>query len=223
MPSEFLSDTKADASTARALLCEQISNKIGVRVLRIVKINGQEPTYRLELDTAKIGFSSIDKLVGQRSFRMKIASAVEHLIPMIPGKAWDEIAQMMLSAMTIEDGGDEADLVGSARMYVERYLSETPFIDADQEQSSQTRFKPTVYEGQIAIRSHDLQQHINKEWMENRAVQEVTAMLSAVGASSTRLKRTRLRDQSRWLLPSSEFAPATYAGPGVEVGDVPAS
>src|SRR5450756_3013101 len=35
--------TKPDPATARALLCEQISNAIGVRVLRIVKIDGQEP------------------------------------------------------------------------------------------------------------------------------------------------------------------------------------
>jgi hypothetical protein len=203
---------RPDTATARALLCEQISNAIGVRVLRIVKIGGQEPTYRVELEATKVGFASVDKLVGQQSFRMKIASAVEHLVPRIPGKVWDRVAQMMLNALTVEDGGDEADLVGGAKMYVERYLSETPFIDAEEEQPYQTRFKPAVYEGQIAIRSHDLQQHINKAWGENRAIKEVTAMLSALGASSTRLKRTRLRDQSRWLLPSSEFAPEGNTG-----------
>jgi hypothetical protein len=201
---------RPDTATARALLCEQISNALGVRVLRIVKIGGQEPTYRVELESARVGFPSVDKLVGQQSFRMKIASAVEHLVPRIPGKVWDRVAQMMLNALTVEDGGDEADLVGAARMYVERYLSETSFIDAEEEQPYQTRFKPAVYEGQIAIRSHDLQQHINKAWGENRAIKEVTAMLSALGASSTRLKRTQLRDQSRWLLPSSEFAPEQY-------------
>jgi hypothetical protein len=41
-------------------------------------------------------------------------------------------------------------------------------------------------------------------------------MLSALGASSARLKRTRLRDQSRWLLPSSEFAPGAYVGASEE-------
>jgi hypothetical protein len=34
-------------------------------VLRIVKIGGQEPTYGVELEAARVGFSSIDKLVGQ--------------------------------------------------------------------------------------------------------------------------------------------------------------
>jgi hypothetical protein len=218
-PGQPLHPAKPDSATARALLCEQISNAIGVRVLRIVKIDGQEPTYRVELEATKIGFASVDKLVGQQSFRMKIASAVEHLVPRIPPKVWDRVAQMMLNALTVEDGGDEADLVGAARMYVERYLSETPFIDAEEDQPYQTRFKPAAYEGQISIRAHDLQQHINKAWGENRAIKEVTAMLSALGASSTRLKRTRLRDQSRWLLPSSEFAPEGYIGASTERDD----
>ena len=211
--------TRPDSPTARALMCEQISNAIGVRVLRIVKIDGQEPTYRVELEASKIGFPSVDKLVGQQSFRMKIASAVEHLVPRVPGKIWDRVAQMMLNALTVEDGGDEANLVGAAKMYVERYLSETPFIDAEEDHPYQTRFKPTVYEGQVAICSHDLQQHINKAWGENRAIKEVTAMLSALGASATRLKRTRLRDQSRWLLPSGEFAPDAHIGASEETCD----
>jgi len=207
-----LAQTKPDSPTARALLCEQISNAIGVRVLRIVKIDGQEPTYRLELESSKIGFPSVDKLVGQQSFRMKIASAVDHLVPRIPHKVWDRVAQMILNALTVEDGGDEADLVGAAKLYVERYLAETPFIDAEEDHPYQTRFKPAVYERQVAICSHDLQHHINKAWGENRAIKEVTAMLSALGASSTRLKRTRLRNQSRWLLPPREFAPDAQGG-----------
>jgi len=205
---------KPDSATAKALLCEHISKAIGVQVLRIVKIGGQDPTYRLELENTKIGFASVDKLVGQQSFRMKIASAVEHFVPKIPGKTWDRIAQLMLHAVTVEEGGDEADLVGAAKMYVDRYLSETPFIDAEEDQPFQSRFKPTVYEGQVAVRAQDVQQHINKVWGENRPIKEVTAMLSALGGSSTRLKRTRLRDQSRWLLPPNEFPPADYASAG---------
>ena len=38
-------------------------------MLRIVKIDGQEPTYRVELEATKVGFASVDKLVGQQSFR----------------------------------------------------------------------------------------------------------------------------------------------------------
>lgn len=211
---EVQSQPRLGSAAAKALLCEQVSKAIGVPVLRIVKIGGQDPTYRLELEQYKVHFPSVDKLVGQQSFRMKIASAVEHLVPRIPGKTWDRIAQMMLNAVTVEDGGDEADLVGAAKLYVARYLCETPFIDAEEDLPFHSRSKPTAYEGQVAICSQDLQQHINKVFGENRAIKEVIAMLSALGASSIRLKRTRLRDQSRWLLPANEFPLPDQASTG---------
>jgi hypothetical protein len=218
-PGEPPHQAKPDSATARALLCEQISNIIGVRVLRIVKVAGQDPTYRMELEDLKIVFASVDKLVGQRSLCMKIASAVDHMVPKIQTKTWDKVAQMMLSALTVEDGGAESDLVGSARMYIDCYLAEAQFIDIEADQPYQTRFNPTTYEGQIAICSHDLQQRMNKARSENRPIKELAAMLSALGALSIRLKRTRLRDQSRWLLPLSEFSPADYIGASEEKFD----
>ena len=203
MPTEPASDSPA----ARALLCEQISQAIGVRVLRIIKISGQEPTYRVELETARITFPKVEKLIGQQSFRMKIASAIQYLLPKIKPRHWEEIAQAMLSAMTVEDGGAEAQLEGAARMYVDGYLAETPFIQPDERQPRQTKYKPAIIDGQVTICSTELLQHIRKTFTENLSIHEVVAMLSALGAKNERLKRTRLRDQSRWLLPVDRFPP----------------
>ena len=58
--------TKPDSPTARALLCEQISDAIGVRVLRIIKIDGQEPTYRLELEPPRSGSPALTNSSGSR-------------------------------------------------------------------------------------------------------------------------------------------------------------
>ena len=196
-----------DAPTARALRCEHISNAIGVRVLRIIKVSGQEPTYRVELENTKVSFPCVDKLIGQQSFRVKIASAVEYLVPQFSKKVWEQIAQLMLSAVTIEDGGAEAELEGAARMYLEGYLSESPFIQVDEKQPRQTKSKPAIIEGQVTICSHELLQHIKKTWNENLSIKDVVAMLSALGAKSERLKGTQLRDQTRWFLPPDVFPP----------------
>jgi hypothetical protein len=200
-------EPEPDSPTARALRCEHISNAIGVRVLRIIKISGQEPTYRVELENARVAFPGVDKLIGQQSFRVKIASAVEYLLPQFSKKIWEQIAQLMLSAVTVEDGGAEAELEGAARMYLEGYLSETPFIQADEKQPRQTKSKPAIIEGQITICSHELLQHIKKTWNENLSIKDVVAMLSALGAKSQRLKGTQLRDQTRWFLPPEVFPP----------------
>jgi hypothetical protein len=222
-PTEELGQQSApprpDSPTARAILCEQISQVLGVRVLRIVKVTGKEPTYQMELDSAKVEFSSVSKLVEQRSLRLAIASAVDRLIPRVKPKLWEQVAQAMLNALTIEDGGEETDFVGSARMHVDNYLSETPFIESVIDQPLQTRRKPAVIEGQITICSSDLQLHLNKTSGENHPIKAVASMLTAIGASSTRVKASRYRDQSRWLLPLSEFAPDDYVGAGEEKPD----
>lgn len=87
---------------------------------------------------------------------------MDRLIPRVKPKLWEQVAQAMLDALTIEDGGEETDFVGSARMYVDNYLSETFFIESVVDQPLQTRWKPAVIDGQIIIRSSDLQLHLNK-------------------------------------------------------------
>jgi hypothetical protein len=124
---------------AEALNADQIGEFL--EISREIEFTGQS---RAEVYGWVERVLAAQEYAGQQSFRMKIASAVEHLVPKIPGKVWDRIAQMMLSALTVEDGGDEADLVGAARMYVERYLSETPFVEAEEDQPYQTRFKPAA-------------------------------------------------------------------------------
>jgi hypothetical protein len=179
-----------------------------------VKVTGKEPTYQMELDCAKVEFPNVAKLVEQRSLRLAIASAVDRLIPRVKPKLWEEIAQTMLNALTVEDGGEETDFVGAARIHIDNYLSETCFIESVIDQPIQTRRKPAVIDGKIAICSSDLQLHINKTSGASHPIKAVASMLTAIGASSTRVKVTRLRDQSRWLLPSNEFAPGAYVGAG---------
>jgi hypothetical protein len=116
--------------------------------------------------------------------------------------------------LTFEDGGEETDFVGSAGIYVDNYLSETSFIESVLDQSPQMCRKPAVINGQIAICSSELQQHINKTSGENSPIKAVASMLTAIGASTTRVKTSRFRDQSRWLLPLSEFPLDNYIGSG---------
>lgn len=210
------SNAVPDPAMVKAILCDQISGVLGVRIVRIVKITGKDPTYQVELERNKVELSSVSKLVDQRSLRLAIAGSANHLTPKIKPRQWEQIAQAMLDALTIVDGGEETDLAGSMRIYLDHYLSETSFVDAIENEPIQTQRKPTVYEGRIAISSIDLQQYINKTFNLNLAIKDVTSMLTALGGSSTRVKGSRLRDQCRWLLPVSEFASSDYTDRGKE-------
>jgi hypothetical protein len=169
----------------------------------------------MELDDATIKFSNVSKLIDQKSVRVAIAAATNRLIPRIKAKAWEQLAQTMLDALTEREGGDETDAVGATKMYLARYLSETAFIPSIESQPIQSAHKPTVINGQIAVSASDLQMHLNKVLFQNLSVKAIAQMLTVIGAKSLRIRGARLRDQSRWLLPTEMFDPADFvAQPG---------
>lgn len=203
-------DCALDSDEAKALICERISNAIGIPILRIVKVDGQSPTYRVELESGKVIFPSLDKLASQASFRLKIAGLANRYPNKMSAKAWEQISQLMLEALTVLSGGDETTIEGTAMHYLERYLGDRPLVEPDETTSPSSRQNPTICEGRIAICLFDFHQHIKKLYLADLAVNQVTAMLSAIGAEAFRFKAGVLRDQSRWLLPISSFPPEKW-------------
>ncbi len=199
-----------DPLAAKAALCEYISEVLGVRILRIVKITGKEPTYQLVLENAKIELAHVGKLLDQNSVRMAIATATNKLIKRVKPKLWDQLAQAMLDALIEQEGGPETQLEGALRMYLEQYLSDVAFIPAIEGQPSNAIRRPMVIDGQIAVNSADLQLFVNKTFVQSLSVKAVASMLAAIGARNVRVRGAKNREQGRWLLPLDEFDPADF-------------
>lgn len=203
-------DTVVDAVDRRRQLLDELSRLFGVSIQEIRKITGKDPTYQMVVEGGTLEFASVGKLIDQRSLRLTLAAGLDRLIPKIKPKDWERVAQMLLDALTVTDGGEENDLRGAARLYLDRYLSETSFIDSIAGQPVQSLRKPTVYDGHIAICTSDLQPHINKVFGHNLSLKAVASMLAAIGATNIRIRGIQFRDQSRWLLPQDEFPPSRY-------------
>jgi hypothetical protein len=203
----------ADSDCARALLCEQISKVLKIGIVRIVKITGKEPQYRMELSGGeKIDFPHVGKLISQESVRLAIAASVGKIIPKIT--KWDRLAQAMLDACTVEAGTEEMEWEGAARMYIQHYLSETGFIQSLEGQRVQEQRRPMIIGGNITICASDIQVYVNKAMFQNLSVKAIAGMLAALGAKSIRVRSQRFKEQSRWVLPAEEFDPREYSGEG---------
>jgi len=203
-------DASEDAGDKRRLFLDELSRLFGVSIQEIRKITGKDPTYQMVIEGQTLEFPSVGKLIDQRSLRLTLAAGLDRLIPKIKPKDWERVAQMLLDALTVTDGGEENDLRGAAKLYLDHYLSETSFIDSIADQPVQTLRKPTVFEGHVAICTSDLQPHINKVFGHNLSLKAVASMLTAIGASNIRIRGSQFRDQSRWLLPQDEFPPSRY-------------
>jgi hypothetical protein len=202
----------------KALLCDRLSEILGIRVYRIVKITGKQPFYRMEAEGGKIEFATVAKLVTQMPMRLEVAGALNKLLPKQKPKVWETIAQMMLDAAIEQDGGEELDLEGAGRMYIAQYLSGTPFVPCIEGQSAENARMPMIYEGQIAICSSDLQMYVNKTTLQNLSVKAIVGMLSSLGAESARVRGSKFKEQSRWLIPLKEFDPADYSKSDIQKG-----
>ncbi len=200
-----------DPATAKALLCQHISEILGVRICRLVKFTGKEPTFHMELEEGKIEFTSVGKLISQESVRLAIAAQIGKLIRKLKPKVWEQLAQAMLDACIVEQGGEENEWEGAARMYVAQYLSETGFIDALEGQPFQNQRKPILLDGKVGICASDLQMYINKTTFQNLSIKAVASMLGALGGKSIRVRGAKFKEQSRWMLPVDQFDPAEYS------------
>jgi hypothetical protein len=115
----------------------------------------------------------------------------------------------MLDACIDEDGGEELESQGAARLCIRQYLGETTFISVIAGQPPQDARKPMVRDYQIAVCSSDLQLYLSRT-QPAISVKAVVAMLCAAGAKVERV-RGKFKEQSRWMLPLDEFDPADYA------------
>jgi len=199
-----------DPAAAKALLCERISAVLGVRICRLVKFAGKEPTFRMELEETKVEFPSVRKLMSQKTVRDEIAASTGKIIRKFKGKDWDQLAQAMLDACVIEQGV-ENEREGAARMYVAHYLAETGFIDTLVGQQVQNLRKPIVLDGKVAICASNLQVYVNQTMLQILSVKAVASMLAALGGKSIRVRGQKFKEQGRWVLPLDQFDPAEYS------------
>jgi len=200
-----------DPAADKALLCARISAELGVRICRLVKFAGKEPTYRMELEEKRIEFLSVRKLMSQIAVREEIAASTGKIIRKFKGKDWDQLAQAMLDACVIEQGGEKNERESAARMYVTHYLMETGFLDTLEGQQVQNLRKPIVLNGKVAICASDLQMFVNKTMVQILSVKAVASMLGALGGRSIRVRGQKFKEQGRWVLPLDQFDPAEYS------------
>lgn len=216
-PEQSAPTEPVDPLAAKAALCESISATLGIRILRLVKITGKEPTYQVELEHGRIELPNVSGLIEQKSLRLAIASAVNKIIPKIKPRVWERLAQAMLDALIEREGGVETEFEGAMRVNLGHYLTETAFIPAIEGQPSHAIRRPMIIGDQIAVNSVDLQLYLNKTFGQNLSVKAIASMLFAIGAQSIRVRGAKIREQGRWLLPRDQFDPADFTAQGQEI------
>jgi hypothetical protein len=200
--------TPPQDDASRALMCDYLSDLLGVRILRIVKIRGKEPSYHMELESGKVEFPRVERLIDQQQVRLAIAAHCNQLIRRFRTKEWDQVVSNMLSALTEVDGGMELEFEGAMRTYLHAYLQQSNFVDPD-ESNPTFLLRPMLFGHEIAIAVYDVLQWLGRTLQVRVSAKEVTSALVAIGAKPYDISTARVR-QSRWKLPSHDWRIEDY-------------
>jgi hypothetical protein len=200
----------ADNVAKKALLCQHIAEILGIRLLRLVKLGGNDPVYLMELEEGVINFPDVGKFISQKAVGLALAARVGKVIRKFMPNEWRQLSQMLLDACTTEEGTDDLEYKGVIRIYLTQYLSDGQIISSLAGEVGPGLRKPMVHDGKIAISSTDLQMFINRTMLQSLSVKAVAAMILALGGKSVRIREKGVKEQSRWALPVGEFDPKDY-------------
>ena len=166
------------------ILKTTLSTLFGVGIIKIIKYEGDPPTFRMITDESDITIGSVGNLVNQKNFRELVAAATGTLIPKCKGDTWEQRAQALLRASETVSVGDESNPATETRSWVETYLSERTITD-DVNQAANTK-KPFQKNGHTYIFLHDF-----RRWVENNAGEKLTG-----NALGQRLRMCRAEPES---------------------------
>lgn len=187
---------------AKLLLCQEISLRLGIEIVKMVCIRGKEPTVHMTTADGVVEFDNIEKLITFRLLERAIAAQTMRIINKFKAKEWEMFRQKLLDACINREATDDEQFEGGSRNDILDYLTETDFIAAIEGQRIQDQKKPMVVEGRITVTSTDFANYLEKTKGRKTSARSAASMLNVVGARRTeRLRSSQYASQTRWALP----------------------
>lgn len=198
--------------TARALgdeqrveLLDQLGLWLGIRILRITKVSGKDPSYLIETETAKVDIDNVHKLLDQKYMRGKLSASCNVLITRYQQDQWDAICAIFVGVAVVRDGGEELEVEGEARLMLENYLRSRPFASPDSREPGKEKF-PMAVEGEITVSLVDIRNWMGREYGpgEKPSLKHLAFQLTSIEARKIRWRRGN-SDGHRWALPAQQW------------------
>lgn len=120
--------------------------KINIR--RIIRYDISPVEYKLETDTVCIHLGGVNNLIGQPTFRSKVAEATGVLFWPIKAEKWQSVAQALLDLCETTSAGNDTSNRGQVKNWVCSYLEQhTPLYDPNDafEVKKPFYFKDSLY------------------------------------------------------------------------------
>ena len=195
--------TPLEREKARQNALKEVSTKLGVNVLRVIKYTADPPDYRIETSLGSGMIGGAKELISYTNMRARIAAITGVLLGRFTTKNWDSIVKLLLLACDEESAGSDATEEGAVSSWLCDYLSERPPMDTVEEAIVES----TPYfdgDGAIFVFGPDFHRFVNSTKMEKITPKEMGVKLRSHGCTPDVLRldyRGRRTSRSVWRLP----------------------
>ena len=182
----YTTTTVSDVSTLSARESQAvITNILDLQIVCLTKFMADPPVYSLRLihngEEREVTLGSVEAILGQRTFRNRIASAINRIVPKQKDSEWEKTAQALLN-MLVEEALPESTPAEMAKAWVEEYLSETrPSEDFE---AAAMLARPFVKDGKTYIVLRGMVQWLRIARGEKTNNRELARYLNQAGAKS---------------------------------------
>ena len=107
-------------------IVESLTALFNIGIRRIVKYEGDPPTYSMFTEQGYITLGQIGSITSQLQFRNAVAAATGILIPKCKDTVWEQRAQAILSACETVNMGESSHPAEATMTWLQDYLAERP-------------------------------------------------------------------------------------------------
>lgn len=157
-----------------------ISQMIGVHVIRIIRYIADPPQFRLVMEEGSIDLGGAENIVNSGKFRVAVAALSKHLITRITGKDWDPIAQAILRAAEDEDLGADSSPEGLVAEWLGEFLAQQR-VEEDRAQAMVLRVPFLMSDGTTMIFLGGFQQWLSFYRNEKMGRRQLGILLRSAG------------------------------------------
>lgn len=178
---------KVAADQIKEKILEVISRILGVRVLRFLKLQADQPSYIIETSRGRIDFNGSSKLLNPTNFQEKVFDCIGKAVTIKRPK----LARMMESlyqVVEVIDLGEEATKAGALKAFLREYLEERTIYEGDEFHQGAFHYMPCRRGEEIFIFLNDFSKWVKFSKMESLDKSEVLKQFALMGIQRKTIK-----------------------------------
>jgi len=194
-----------DVRQHRREALDGVSQKFGIEIIRIQKLNSDPPQYQLVTPTKTITIGSSRDLMSWSTTAQAVADALDHFIPRFKQKDYDKIVQVILSCAELIETGQEATEAGRIQLWITDYVLTCKPVD-EPDKAIVSKY-PFYKNGHVYVQGDALKRWIQTGRGEVIKHHDFARMLRAYGAETEqmafKLEGGKRTSRSVWRLPDA--------------------